>query len=99
MGVGNGELSYSVDPTGNRLTRISTLAALGEQTFTDDANDELATDGYDANGNTTSSNGQAAGQGRYEGDFFSILRGRWPLTRPCPETFAGGGSSDARIRT
>jgi RHS repeat-associated protein len=58
---GNGELSYTLDPTGNRLTRTSTLAALGAQSFTYDANDQLANAGYDANGNTISSDGHTYG--------------------------------------
>jgi RHS repeat-associated protein len=56
---GNGELSYTLDPAGNRLTRTSTLAALGAQSFSYDANDQLTSDGYDANGSTTSSDGHA----------------------------------------
>ena len=55
--TGNGALTYSIDPVGNRLTRASTLAALGAQSFGYDGNDELATDSYDANGNTTGSGG------------------------------------------
>jgi RHS repeat-associated protein len=55
--AGNGELDYALDPTGNRLTRTSTLAALGAQVFTYNGNDELTTDGYDANRSTTSSDG------------------------------------------
>ena len=53
----NGALSYVMDGAGNRLTRISTLAGLGAQNFSYDANDQLSTDIYDANGNTTSSGG------------------------------------------
>ena len=59
--TGNGALTYSIDPVGNRLTRASTLAALGAQSFGYDANDELTTDSYDANGNTTSSGGHTYG--------------------------------------
>jgi YD repeat-containing protein len=59
--TGNGALTYSIDPVGNRLTRASTLAALGPQTFGYDSNDELTTDAYDANGNTTSSGGHTYG--------------------------------------
>jgi YD repeat-containing protein len=55
--AGNGELDYALDPTGNRLSRTSTLAPLGVQTLTYDANDELSSDGFDANGNSTSSGG------------------------------------------
>ena len=53
----NGALTYSLDAVGNRLSRTSTLAALGAQSFSYDANDELTSDGYDLNGNTTSSGG------------------------------------------
>ena len=55
--AGNGALNYALDAVGNRLSRTSTLAALGAQTFTYDANDQLTSDGYDANGNTTSADG------------------------------------------
>jgi RHS repeat-associated protein len=54
---GNGALTYSIDPVGNRSSRASTLAALGAQSFSYDPNDELTSDGYDLNGNTTSSGG------------------------------------------
>jgi RHS repeat-associated protein len=54
---GNGALTYNVDPAGNRSSRASTLASLGPQSFSYDANDELTTDSYDPNGNTTSSGG------------------------------------------
>jgi RHS repeat-associated protein len=53
----DGALTYTLDPVGNRLSRTSTLAALGNQTFSYDPNDQLTTDGYDPNGNTTSSDG------------------------------------------
>jgi RHS repeat-associated protein len=57
----NGALTYSIDPVGNRFSRTSTLAALGAQSFGYDANDELTTDSYDANGNTTTSGGHTYG--------------------------------------
>jgi RHS repeat-associated protein len=57
--IGDGALTYTLDPVGNRLTRASTLAALGPQAFSYDANDEVSTDGYDPNGNTTSFGGHA----------------------------------------
>jgi RHS repeat-associated protein len=53
----NGALTYSVDPVGNRLSRASTLAAVGAQSFEYDGNDEVTLDGFDVNGNTTSSGG------------------------------------------
>ena len=61
---GNGALTYSIDSVGNRLSLASTLPALGAQSFAYDPNDELTTDGYDSNGNTTSSDGHT-----YEYDF------------------------------
>ncbi len=54
---GNGALTYVLDPVGNRSSRTSTLAALAAQSFSYDANDELTSDAYDLNGNTTSSGG------------------------------------------
>ena len=69
--VGDGEVLYSLDPAGNRLTRTSTLAALGAQMLTYDSNDQLATDAYDVNGNTTSSNGHTYGY-----DFENRLRSK-----------------------
>ncbi|HEX3904531.1 MAG TPA: VWA domain-containing protein [Polyangia bacterium] len=53
----NGAVTYSTDPVGNRLSRASTLAALSAQSFDYDSNDEVTTDTYDLNGNTTSSGG------------------------------------------
>jgi RHS repeat-associated protein len=58
---GNGALTYVIDPVGNRSSRTSTLAALGAQSFSYDPNDELTTDGYDLNGNTTSAGGHTYG--------------------------------------
>src|SRR6185503_640984 len=54
----NGALTYSLDAVGNRLTRTSTLAAVPASTSTYDANDRLNSDGYDANGNTSSADGK-----------------------------------------
>ncbi|HYV29794.1 MAG TPA: RHS repeat-associated core domain-containing protein, partial [Candidatus Binatia bacterium] len=48
-------LSYSYDPVGNRLIRASTLAGLGNQSFSYDANDQLTSDTCDSNGNTLTS--------------------------------------------
>lgn len=52
----NGALNYIYDPVGNRLSRSSTLAAVPSQSSTFDANDRLASDIYDRNGNTLQSN-------------------------------------------
>jgi RHS repeat-associated protein len=53
----NGTLSYVLDAVGNRSSRTSTLAALAAQSFTYNANDEISGDTFDANGNTTVSDG------------------------------------------
>lgn len=53
----NGAISYALDGTGNRLSRTSTLAAVGSATYDYDANDQLTSDTYDANGNAISSGG------------------------------------------
>jgi RHS repeat-associated protein len=55
----NGAVGYTYDPVGNRLTRISTLTAVPAATSAFDANDRLNSDGYDLNGATTSSGGNA----------------------------------------
>jgi len=66
--TGNGVLSYSYDPVGNRLSRTSSVAAAPSTTSTFEANDRLTTDAYDANGNTTGSNGNT-----YQYDFENRL--------------------------
>ncbi|MBI3887063.1 MAG: RHS repeat-associated core domain-containing protein [Opitutae bacterium] len=48
----NGATSYVLDKVGNRLSRLSPLAALPSQNFSYSARDWLASDTYDANGNT-----------------------------------------------
>ncbi|HEY3039666.1 MAG TPA: RHS repeat-associated core domain-containing protein [Pyrinomonadaceae bacterium] len=55
----NGAINYSLDAVGNRLARTSTLSALPSTSSTYDANDRLASDSYDASGNTTSASGNA----------------------------------------
>jgi RHS repeat-associated protein len=50
----NGNVSYSYDNVGNRLSRTSSLSGLVNQSFSYDANDRLNGDQYDANGNTKS---------------------------------------------
>src|SRR5262249_43247806 len=64
----NGAVGYTYDPVGNRLTRSSTLAAVSSATHTYDANDRLANDIYDNNGNTT-----GAGGNTYAYDFENHL--------------------------
>lgn len=67
---GNGALTYTLDPVGNRLSLASALAALSPQTSTYDADDHLSGDTYDANGNTIASGGHA-----YTYDFEDRLTG------------------------
>jgi hypothetical protein len=53
----NGSVSYTHDMVGNRTQKGSTLPGYPGGLSNYNANDELATDAYDANGNTTVSNG------------------------------------------
>jgi RHS repeat-associated protein len=53
----NGSVSYTYDPVGNRTQKVSTLPGYPGGLSNYNANDELSTDTYDANGNTTVSNG------------------------------------------
>jgi RHS repeat-associated protein len=58
----NGTVSYTqYDAVGNRLSMTSTLSAVPGGSFVYDANDQLTTDTYDANGNTISSGGISYG--------------------------------------
>jgi len=52
----NGSITYTHDPVGNRLSRVSTLAAIPSATSSYDDNDRINGDEYDANGNTIASN-------------------------------------------
>lgn len=61
VAISNGAVGYSYDPVGNRLARSSTLAAVDAASYSYDANDRLATDQYDANGNTTAASGASYG--------------------------------------
>jgi RHS repeat-associated protein len=56
-GTVNGSIGYNYDPVGNRLERRSTVAPVPASTSTYDENDRLTSDAYDANGNTTASDG------------------------------------------
>jgi RHS repeat-associated protein/uncharacterized repeat protein (TIGR01451 family) len=69
--TGNGELAYSLDPAGNRLSTNSTLAAIPSAGYSLDANDQLSKDGYDLNGNTTNADGHT-----YTFDFENRLRSK-----------------------
>ena len=55
-GAPNGSIAYVYDKVGNRKTRTSTVAGITNQTFNYDANDRIATEGYDNNGNTINAN-------------------------------------------
>jgi len=69
-GIGNmGTVNYNYDAVGNRTSRTSSLTGLGNQTFIFNPNDwQTNTDGYDNNGNTTSS-----GVNTYQYDVFNRL--------------------------
>jgi RHS repeat-associated protein len=74
----NGTVNYPAQPSGydavgNRLGMTSTLNAVPGGSFSYDANDRLTTDGYDANGNTTS---QASLTNTY--DFENRMTARGP---------------------
>src|SRR5712692_9975240 len=56
-GGNNGTVSNVYDVVGNRFSRTSTLNAVPTASYSYDANDRLAIDTFDANGNTTSSAG------------------------------------------
>jgi RHS repeat-associated protein len=53
----NGSVTYSYDAVGNRTQKVSTLPGFPGGLSNYDANDQLTTDAYDANGNTTTSGG------------------------------------------
>jgi len=53
----NGAVSYTYDPVGNRTQKMSTLPGYAGGLTNYNANDQLATDAYDSNGNTTTSQG------------------------------------------
>jgi hypothetical protein len=53
----NGAIAYLLHGAGNRMSRTSTLPAIASAVHDYDANDQLASYGYDPNGNTTSSGG------------------------------------------
>src|SRR5258708_4194379 len=53
----NGSLTYTYDSVGNRKQLTSTLAPVPAGLWNYNANDQLASDSYDANGNTVASGG------------------------------------------
>ncbi|HWS88127.1 MAG TPA: RHS repeat-associated core domain-containing protein [Pyrinomonadaceae bacterium] len=54
----DGSVSYTYDAVGNRKSRRSSLPGVADAAHEYDANDRLASDAYDANGNTLSSGGK-----------------------------------------
>jgi RHS repeat-associated protein len=54
----NGSASYTLDPVGNRLSETSSLAGLDPGTFGYNADDEVTSETYDANGNTLATGGK-----------------------------------------
>ncbi|MGO8758498.1 MAG: RHS repeat-associated core domain-containing protein, partial [Terracidiphilus sp.] len=55
----NGSASYGLDPVGNRTSATSSIPNLDPSGGTFNADDELASESYDANGNVTSTGGKA----------------------------------------
>jgi RHS repeat-associated protein len=49
----NGSVSYGLDPVGNRLSESSSLPGINSGSFTYNADDEVSSETYDLNGNTT----------------------------------------------
>jgi RHS repeat-associated protein len=68
----NGAVSYVYDPVGNRTQKVSTLPGYPGGLLNYNANDQLTTDGYDANGNTVGS-GANTGSNGYIYDFENHL--------------------------
>jgi RHS repeat-associated protein len=54
----NGTVAYSLDPVGNRLSDTSSLHNVSSGTFGYNADDELASETYDADGNTLATGGK-----------------------------------------
>jgi RHS repeat-associated protein len=55
----NGNLSYGLDPVGNRLTISSSLNGVSSGTYSFNLDDEINSESYDLNGNTTATGGKA----------------------------------------
>jgi RHS repeat-associated protein len=53
----NGTASYALDPVGNRLSLNSSLPGVNSGSFTFNADDEISSETYDANGNVLATNG------------------------------------------
>src|SRR5579863_9205385 len=57
----NGSVNYTLDPVGNRLSDTSSLSGVSPISSTFNADDELASETYDQNGNVTASGGKTFG--------------------------------------
>ena len=55
----NGTVSYDLDPVGNRLSDASTLQGVSSGSWSYNADDELSSESYDADGDVTSTGGKA----------------------------------------
>ena len=55
----NGSVSYDLDPVGNRLSENSSLPGLPSGSFGYNADDQLSSESYDADGNVTAADGKA----------------------------------------
>src|SRR5439155_20306338 len=53
----NGSIAYVYDNVSNRLTRTSSVSDISNESSGYDDNDRLLSDGWDANGNTVTGNG------------------------------------------
>jgi RHS repeat-associated protein len=55
----NGSVAYGLDPVGNRQSETSTLSGLSSGSFTYNADDQISSETYDANGNTLTAGGKS----------------------------------------
>jgi RHS repeat-associated protein len=53
----NGSVSYGLDPVGNRLSEISSLPGINSGSWGYNADDEISSESYDANGNVIAAGG------------------------------------------
>ena len=54
----NGTVAYGLDPVGNRQSETSSLSGVPSGSFSFNADDEVASETYDSNGNTTATGGK-----------------------------------------
>jgi YD repeat-containing protein len=55
----NGNVSYGLDPVGNRLSESSSITGLASGTWGYNADDEVSSESYDLNGNVTATGGKS----------------------------------------